>query len=281
MSRRRKAPKALPTIWRVPDDLWERIEPLLAELDAPQPIGRPRIDARAALDAILYRMRSGVQWNQLPAEFPDDSSVHRTFQRWRRLGVFDRVWAAVLCECEELGGVDWEWQAADTARFKARLGGPDWAQPHRPGQSRDQRLAAGRGGRRSAGGRGSGSERARHKTAGADPPSGRRGASRTQRGEPAASLPRQSLRQPHRLGGGRWVRLRAAHPADWGAKTPVGQKQRYPKRRWVVERTLAWLSKCRAILIRYDKQAANYLALIKLACALLWYCCWRRLTLLR
>ena len=47
---------------------------------------------------------------------------------------------------------------------------------------------------------------------------------------------------------------------------------RPPKpRRWVVERTFAWLSKCRAILVRYDKHAANYLGLLQLACALLWY----------
>ena len=39
----------------------------------------------------------------------------------------------------------------------------------------------------------------------------------------------------------------------------------------MLERTLAWLSKCRAILIRWDKKAANYLGLLKLACALLWY----------
>lgn len=50
----------------------------------------------------------------------------------------------------------------------------------------------------------------------------------------------------------------------------AGEK-RHPARRWVVERTLAWLSKCRAILIRYDKNPANYLGLIQLACALLWY----------
>jgi putative transposase len=47
--------------------------------------------------------------------------------------------------------------------------------------------------------------------------------------------------------------------------------KRYKARRWVVERTLAWLSKCRAILIRWDKQAANYLGLLKLACTLLWF----------
>ncbi len=45
-----------------------------------------------------------------------------------------------------------------------------------------------------------------------------------------------------------------------------------------IERTLAWLSKCRAILVRWDKKAANYLGLLKLACALLWYRRYRRLT---
>lgn len=44
-----------------------------------------------------------------------------------------------------------------------------------------------------------------------------------------------------------------------------------PARRWVVERTLGWLSKCRAILVRYDKKPANYLGLLQLACALLWF----------
>ncbi|MEE9295148.1 MAG: transposase, partial [Phycisphaerae bacterium] len=43
-----------------------------------------------------------------------------------------------------------------------------------------------------------------------------------------------------------------------------------PARRWVVERTLGWLSKCRAILVRYDKNPSNHLGLIQLACALLW-----------
>jgi putative transposase len=60
----------------------------------------------------------------------------------------------------------------------------------------------------------------------------------------------------------------------------VGEK-RYPARRWVVERTLGWLSKCRAILIRYEKKAVNYLGFIKVACILLWYRRQHRLSLLR
>lgn len=42
-------------------------------------------------------------------------------------------------------------------------------------------------------------------------------------------------------------------------------------RRWVVERTLAWLRKCRGILVRYNKNATNYLGLLQLASALIWY----------
>ena len=42
-------------------------------------------------------------------------------------------------------------------------------------------------------------------------------------------------------------------------------------RRWVVERTFAWLSKCRGILIRWEKKAENYLGLLQFACGLLWF----------
>jgi putative transposase len=125
--------KPLPTIWRVPDELWAKIEPILAEHDPPQGTGRKRIDQRRALDGIIYRLRSGVQWNQLPKEFGDDSSVHRTFQRWVEREVFERIWGVLVADCAELGGVDWEWQSADAALGKARLGGIWWAPTRRTG----------------------------------------------------------------------------------------------------------------------------------------------------
>jgi putative transposase len=131
MARPKKERPPLPPIWRVPDELWAMVVPLLAEYDPPAPTGRKRIDQREALNAIIFRLRTGVQWNHLPAELPDDSSVHRTFQRWLQRGVLDRVWAVVQASCEDLNGVDWEWQAADTATSKARQGGATWA-PTRP-----------------------------------------------------------------------------------------------------------------------------------------------------
>lgn len=113
----------LPTIWEVPDALWTQVEPVIQELDPPKRKGRKRVGQRKQLNGIIFRLRTGCQWNQLPKEFGDDSTVHRTFQRWVTRGVLCSIWALILGECEELGGVDWEWQAADGAMGKARSGG--------------------------------------------------------------------------------------------------------------------------------------------------------------
>lgn len=55
-------------------------------------------------------------------------------------------------------------------------------------------------------------------------------------------------------------------------EVPVPKRQRtYPARRWVVERTLAWLSQCRALLVRYDHNPQHYLGLLQFACAIYWF----------
>ena len=131
MARRKKHVEPLPTIWHVDDVLWSKVESVLEEHDPPARFGPDRVDQRKALDGVIYRMRSGVQWNHLPGEFGDDASVHRTFQRWVKRGVLGRVWGKLVEECDELRGVDWAWQSADCALGKARHGGikSDRAQP--------------------------------------------------------------------------------------------------------------------------------------------------------
>lgn len=52
---------AMATIWTVSDELWGVIAPILADLDPPKATGRPRVDARRTLDAIIFRLRSGCQ----------------------------------------------------------------------------------------------------------------------------------------------------------------------------------------------------------------------------
>lgn len=113
-------PSSLSTIWTVPDELWEIFSHILAKYDPPNKRGRSRIDARKALDGMIYRMRTGCQWNQLPAQFGDDASIHRTQQRWEALGLFDLLWAMILARCQDLDGVDWQWQSADACLGKAR-----------------------------------------------------------------------------------------------------------------------------------------------------------------
>ena len=85
----------LENIWEISSDLWERIEPVLLEADPHKATGRKRVDQRRLLNGVIYKMRSGCQWNNLPKELGDDSTIHRAFQRWVRLGVFARVWAMV------------------------------------------------------------------------------------------------------------------------------------------------------------------------------------------
>jgi len=123
VNRKRAARKDLGTIWRIPDALWEIIEPILLEFWPRKKEGRPTADWRRALDGIIFRMRSGCQWDQLPKEFGSKSTVHDWFQRWNKGGVMEKIWAKLVADCEELGGVHWDWQSADGATAKARFGG--------------------------------------------------------------------------------------------------------------------------------------------------------------
>ena len=121
--KRRRKPKGLGVIWEIPDTLWERIGPILEEFWPTKVTGRRHAEWRQCLNAIIFRMRSGCQWNRLPERFGDDSTVHRWFQRWNKHGVMERIWAELVSECDELGGLNWEWQSADGALAKARFGG--------------------------------------------------------------------------------------------------------------------------------------------------------------
>ena len=111
--------------WRIPDALWERIEPLLPPRP-PHPLGchNPRVADRKAMDAIFFVLRTGCQWNALNATgICSSSSAHRRFQEWTAAGVFVTLWAQGLQEYDELKGLDWEWLSMDGAMTKAPLGG--------------------------------------------------------------------------------------------------------------------------------------------------------------
>jgi len=111
--------------WRMPDWLWERIEPLLPERPS-HPLGchRPRVPDRDAMDSILLVLRTGMQWNALDLTGPaGSSSSHRRFQEWQQAGLFHEIWRQGLLAYDEKIGIDWSFLAADGAITKAPLGG--------------------------------------------------------------------------------------------------------------------------------------------------------------
>lgn len=132
--------------WRIPDTLWQQIEPLLPP-EPPHPKGgRPWSPARQMLDGIFYLLRTGCQWKALPRSLGAPSTVHDRFQAWCAAGLFVDLWKAGLLAFDEAKGIDWEWQAMDGIMTKAPLGGgKDGPQSHRSRQGRDQTVGADRG----------------------------------------------------------------------------------------------------------------------------------------
>ena len=143
--RRPSKPSVLDDGYRLPDSLWARMEPLLPPRP-PHPLGchNPRTPDRKAMDAILFVLRTGCQWNALNGTgICSSSSAHRRFQEWTEAGVFEAFWRAGLLAYDDLVGIDWTWLSLDGAMGKAPLGGgKNRSQPDRPRQGRGQALGA-------------------------------------------------------------------------------------------------------------------------------------------
>jgi putative transposase len=133
-------------LYRVSDELWNEIEPLLPKHENTHRFGggRPRTPDRTCMDAIFFVLRTGCQWNALNATgICPSSTAHDRFQEWTKAGVFLKLWANGLQKYDELKGIDWSWQSMDGAMTKAPLGGgKNRPKPHGSGQKgREAKLA--------------------------------------------------------------------------------------------------------------------------------------------
>lgn len=262
--------------WRLPDLLWERIEPLLPPRP-PHPLGchNPRVPDRKAMDAIFFVLRTGCQWNALSATgICSSSAAHRRFQEWTSAGVFVTLWAQGLEEYDELKGLDWRWAAMDGAMTKAPLGG------ERTGRNPTDR--------------------------------GKQGAKRSllteANGVPVGLAVEGANRHDKKLVEATLESIPVARPAAT-AEAPQGmcldkgydyddtrelvqefgftahvrargeeakalkREAGFRARRWVVERTHSWMNRFRRILIRWEKTVENYFGMLHLVCAFITYRC--------
>jgi transposase len=234
----------------------------------------PRADDRRTLEAILYVLRAGSAWADLPTDLGDDATAHRRLRRWQDAGVWDRIRQALLAELDAAGGIDWSAALLDGSFAPARGGG---AGVGLTGKGKGTRLMLA--------------------TDAAGAPLGLLTTSANVAEVRVAEAALSTIRVPRPRGGPRtrlaqlvadWAydsrplrrRLRARgirlcipprrRPASW---RPACGRPRSPfpeeyARRWPVERTFAWLGHQRRLLVRHERLPEVYHTFFTVACAL-------------
>ena len=86
---------------------WNRIEPVIKELKPKKdPRGRPLRDPREILNGILWILRTGAPWKDMPQRYPPYQTCHRRFQQWVKQGVFQRIAKELVEDLYERGKID-------------------------------------------------------------------------------------------------------------------------------------------------------------------------------
>ena len=93
--------------YKMPDDIWKRIEPLLPPQLPDSEVGKSQIGSRQAMEAILCRLCTDCGRGSLPRDLGLSSAVYSRFEEWRDAGVFQRMWKAGLLEYGELRALFW------------------------------------------------------------------------------------------------------------------------------------------------------------------------------
>jgi transposase len=109
----------------IPDELWEEIRPLLPAHPRHPCGGRPWADDRSCLRGIVFVLRTGIPWQQLPTEVfgISGSTCWRRFAGWTRFGVWTEVHRRLLNRLGRLGEVDLSAAVIDSASVRAVFGG--------------------------------------------------------------------------------------------------------------------------------------------------------------
>jgi len=105
------------------NDQWELIEPLLPKQDrSGNRMGRPRVEARPVLEAILWVLRTGAPWKDMPPRFPSYQTCHRRYQQWMEDGVIDAILRALAQDLEMRGKFDFSEGFIDGSFSSAKKG---------------------------------------------------------------------------------------------------------------------------------------------------------------
>jgi len=259
--------------FRVPKPMWKRIKKLFPKPAKKRGPGRPTADNRAVLNGIWYVLWTGCQWKAVHRDwFGVSSSVlHQRFQTWQQQGLIVKIMQIMVRFYDKRRQIKWKWQAIDSKACPAPLGGSQTGKNPTDRAKKGTKV---------------------HLLV-------------DQRGAPLAVyvtganehdkcsaddliisivVPRPAHKKQHLCADkgydfpdvhdfveqARYIahikhRRRRGEPLL--EECPIPGEQSYPARRWVIERTLAWLSKRRSIRTRWCKKFENWQAFLHFACA--------------
>ncbi len=120
--------------YELTDEQWRRLQPLLPP-ERPR-TGRPNHDHRTVLNGILWVLRTGAPWRDLPERYGPVGTVSSRFYRWRASGVWDRILSALQAEADARGEVDRDLHFVDATIIRAHQ--------HAAGARRDGAIGGGR-----------------------------------------------------------------------------------------------------------------------------------------
>jgi transposase len=246
------------------DEQWDLIGPILPELARRQDgRGRPWADQRAVLNGVLWILRTGGPWADLPDRYPSYQTCHRRFQYWVRSGVLRSMLEVLAQALHDEGYLDLREAFIDGSFAPAKQGGACVGKTKRGKGSKIMAIAD------------------------------RQGLPVAVLVESAtphevrlvhATLAGRFIRQiPLRLIGDnayesdrldaelarRGVELIAPHRRTRKQRTQDGRPLRRYRRRWKVERLFVWFQNYRRIVVRYERSAENFLGMLQLACCLI------------
>ncbi len=112
------------SMWKVRDELWEAVEPMLPVTEPSPEGGRPRVDDRVCFNAIVFVLSTGIAWRHLPGEMGcSPATAHRRLTAWQEAGVFERLHRRLLEALNGAGRIDWDTAVIDGSHIRALQGG--------------------------------------------------------------------------------------------------------------------------------------------------------------
>lgn len=255
-----------PQYFQLPDVLWQKIATILPQRPK-KSRGRPPMDDRKAMTAICYILHTGCQWKALPPYLGAKSTVHDRLQYWAQLGVFHKLWALGLHCYDEKLSIKWKWQSMDGCHIVAPLGGdiigPSYK--HRGKNGTNRSLLTDENG---------------IPLAIVLAPANRNDFLQTELTFESFAIERpdpQTFAQHLCLDKGydcvevdqileKWNYI--GHIRRKGEPDLPPENRISKPKRWVVERSHAWLNNYRSLFIRWTKKSINYIAFLHFACAI-------------